>query len=196
MPAAETAKEAGASELPQRGRNDQAASVARQFKALEAVEFLMDHDQFWPGSKNDFAFEMGWLTRDGKSDRQLVEDVCTLTREQASNGLTEMLGGFVISYAPSKGGMVLWTDEEAPIDHYVHMFAGDMQREQQHRTENRRRLPYWEKAAEAASGSGDVELARLLFEARREIESTGFVSEQVSGQMMKVFYSRGLVANN
>jgi hypothetical protein len=175
---------------------DLPASVARQFKAQEAVEFLIEHDCFWPGSKNDFAFEMGWRTRGDKPDRQHVEDVCTLTREQASNGLTDLLGGFVISYAPSKGGMVLWTDDEAPIDHYVHMFAGDMQREQQHRTENRRRLPYWEKAAAAASSSGDVELARLLFEARREIESTGFVSEFVSGQMMQIFYSRGMVANN
>lgn len=175
---------------------DLPSSVARQFKAQEAVEFLIEHDCFWPGNKADFAYEMEWLTRDGKPDRRMVEDVCTLTREQDSNGLAELLGGFVVSYAPSKGGMVLWTDSEAPIDHYVHMFTGDMQRETQHRTENRRRLPYWEKAAEAASGSGDVELARLLFEARREIESTGFVSEQVTGQLMFVFQSRGLVSNN
>jgi hypothetical protein len=170
------------------------SSVARQFKAEDAVNFLIEKDCFWPGSKNDFAYEMNWLTRDGKPDRQLVEDVCNLTRDQKSLGLEELLGGFVISYAPSKGGMVLWTDEEAPIDHYVHMFSGDMQREQQHRTENRRRLPYWEKAAKAAGEAGDLELARLLYEARREIEATGFVSEHVSGEMMKVFHSRGMVA--
>jgi hypothetical protein len=170
------------------------ASVARQFKAQAAIEFLIGQNEFWPGTKNDFAAAMEWLTRDGKPDRHLVEEVCSLTRDQESLGLTEFFGGFVISYAPSRGGMVLWTDEEAPLDHYVHMFAGDMQRERQHRTENRRRLPYWHKAGDVASNMGDTEVARLCYQAENEINSTGFVSEHIGAQLMRVLASRGFLS--
>lgn len=171
------------------------SSVALQFKAAKAVEFIIERGGFYPGNKNDFAIEMGWTTRDGKPNRKVVEDVCTLTREQQNNpSVAELLGGFVISYAPSRGGMTLWDplSEDEPLDHYVHLFVGDLQRQKQHETENRRRVPAWRTAGDICARGGDKELGRLCYQAEGEINSTGFVSDHTMGQLMKTFAARGL----
>lgn len=164
-------------------------SVALAFRARDAVEQLLDHDGKFPGTKNDFALAMGWVRADGRPLRDWVEGVCSYTRDHPEDELT---GGYVISYAPTKGGMVLWTgEEEAPLDHYMHMFQGDMARDRQHRTENRRRRNVWAKAAQQAHESGDLELARLLNYAENEINSTGFVAESTAKQLESVIASRG-----
>jgi hypothetical protein len=166
------------------------SSVALAYRARDAVEKLLDHDGKFSGTKNDFALAMDWVRPDGKPIRDWVEGVCTYTRDHPDDPLT---GGYVISYAPTKGGMVLWTgEEEVPLDHYIHMFQGDMTRDNQHRTENRRRRHVWSKAAQQAHESGDLELARLLNYAENEINSTGFVAESTSKQLGHVFASRGL----
>ena len=173
------------------------ASLALQFKAVKAVEFLIERGGFYEGNKNDFALEMGWTTRDDKPNRKVVEDICTLTREQSRNpGLAELLGGFVVSYAPSRGGLTLWDplSQDEPLEHFIHLFIGDMQRQKQHETENRRRMPSWRLAGDIATRSGDAELSRLLHQAEGEIDSTGFVSDHTQGSLMKTFASRGLTS--
>jgi hypothetical protein len=169
------------------------SSVALAFRARDAVEFLIDHQTYYPGTKNDFAMAMGWVRPDGRPLRDWVEGICTYTRDHPDDELT---GGYVISYAPTRGGMVLWTGEDdAPLDHYVHMFQGDMTRDKQHRIENRRRKHIWAKAAQQAHESGDLELARLLNYAENEINSTGFVAESTAKQLQAVFASRDFGEN-
>lgn len=168
-------------------------SLALQFKARTAVEFLIDRGGFYPGTRNDFAMEMGWTKRDGAPNRKMVEDVFTLTREQDRNpGLAELLGGFVVSYAPSRGGVALWDplSQDAPLDHYVHLFVGDLQRQKQHETENRRRVPAWRTAGDICTRAEDKQLARLCYQAEGEINSTGFVSDHTMGELMKTFASQ------
>lgn len=166
------------------------------YKAKEAEEFLFDNGGFWGGTKAQFATALGWLTSEGEPDRRIVEDVCTLTRDQESlpQWQQDILAGFVISYAPSAGGMTLIDPSESdmPLHHYVHMLAGDMQFQQRSRTINRRRLPAWQKAGAVAANGGDQELARLFWQGENEISRTGFVSETTSNDLNKVFMSRAL----
>ena len=164
------------------------SSVALVYRARDAVEKLVEHDGYFPGTKNDFALSMDWVTPQGKPMRDWVEGVCTFTREHPDEPLT---GGYIVSYAPTKGGMVLWTgEEEAPLDHYIHMFQGDLTRDHQHRSENRRRQAIWAKAAQQSQESGDLEMARLLICGDNEIGSTGFVAETTANQLQRVFASR------
>jgi len=166
------------------------------FDARDAIEVLMSCGAYWPGSKEQFAFKMEWLKANGEADRRRVEDVCNLTRDQEQKPpwVQETLAGFVIAYAPSQGGMVLIdpASGELPLEHYAHLLAGDLQRQQQHKTENRRRLPMWKKAGAVAMNSGDAELARLFWQGENEVSSRGVVSEITSNDLFRVLVSRGL----
>lgn len=175
------------------------SSMALVLKAREAIDYLIGRDGFWEGSKGAFAEEMGWLKRDGHPDRSLVEAVCNLTRDQERSPqyVRDQLAGFVVAYSPSQGGMTLIDPEsgEMPLQHYVHILVGDMQRQRQHMTENRRRLPTWKTAGKVAANGNDQALARLCWQAENEIDRSGFVDEHTVSEMFKVFRSRGLVAS-
>jgi hypothetical protein len=172
------------------------SSMVLVLKARDAIDFLIDRDGFWEGPKADFAKEMGWLKRNGYPDRHLVEEVCNLTRDQERKPkyVRDQLAGFVVAYSPSQGGMTLIDPEsgEMPLQHYVHILVGDMQRQRQHMTENRRRLPTWKTAGKVAANGNDQELARLCWQAENEIDKSGFVDESTISDMFKVFRSRGL----
>lgn len=169
-------------------------TFAEVTQALDAIETLSEYDGFYPKSKREFAIEMDWRTSKGKVDRHKVERICNLTRDQgeAPDHIRELLAGAVISYAPTRGGMVLWLPTaQAHPQHWVHSFEGDLARQQQHRTENRRRLEDWRAFADAAWLEKDEELLRLVTEARHEVDRTGFVTETTIAELFKVWRSRG-----
>jgi hypothetical protein len=173
------------------------ANLTLVLRAREAIEFLVaeGQDYYWAGSKAAFAAALGWFRADGETpDRRLVEDVCNLTRDQEglSPMLQEELAGFVISYAPSVGGMTLLDPgaSDMPLHHYAHILVGDMQRQQQALTTNRRRLPTWKKAGAIAANGDDHELARLFWQGENEISRTGFVTESTMGELNQVLMSR------
>lgn len=165
--------------------------------AKEAISFLMDNGAYWSGTKKQFAFALDWRMPNGKdADVRKVQDVCTLTRDQGElpEWMQEELAGYIIAYAPSQGGMVLIdpASSDMPLHHYVHILYGDLARQQQHKTENRRRLPTWEAAAKIAFQSGDQDLARLCAQAEDQINRTGFVIDSTVQEFFKVVTSRGL----
>jgi hypothetical protein len=170
-------------------------SVRTLLDAEKARDFLIDRGGFWAGTKAQFAFAMDWVTRENDPDRRRVEEVCNLTRDQEhlAPHVQETIGGFVIAYSPSQGGMVLIdpAGDDMPVEHYMHILAGDIARQQQHKTENRRRLPTWKKAGQAAANSGDHELARLCWQAEHEIDKTGFTSDTLHSDYFKVLIARG-----
>jgi hypothetical protein len=176
------------------------SSMALVLKAKDTIDFLMARDGFWEGSKAAFAEEMGWFRRDGAPDREMVEAVCNLTRDQDQQPqyAQDQLAGFIVAYSPSQGGMTLLDPEsgEMPLQHYVHILAGDMQRQRQHMTENRRRLPTWKTAGRIAANGKDQDLARLCWQAENEIDRSGFVDDHTVSEMFKVFRTRGLVASS
>lgn len=172
-------------------------SLSKLGDALLAIDYLMAQGGFVECSKAEFAWTMGWTLgtgRDEKPDRRRVEDVCNLTRDQELfPEYGAALGGFVIAYAPSQGGMSLVDPTgEIPLHHLVHILLGDMQKQQAAKTINRRRQPTWRTAGDSATVNGDVELARLFYQAENEIATTGFVSDSVVGSCFKVARSRGL----
>jgi hypothetical protein len=166
-------------------------------KAIDAIEYLMQHGGFTDCTKAQFALKMGWVLRlrNDEPDRRLVEDVCNLTRDQDQYPVAaETLGGYVISYAPSRGGMLLIDPTgEQPLHHQLHMLTGDLQKQQMIKTMNRRRLPTWKAAGEAASNTDDRELARLLWQAENEISSTGFVSDSLIAQFFQAMRTRSVL---
>lgn len=176
------------------------AKQTLMLRAQEAIEFLMDRGGFFPYSKNQFALVMGerfgraWLMMDDGPDRRLVEDVCNLTRDQFQDPMVELvLGGYVVSYSPSQGGMTLVDPTgEQPLDHLVHMLTGDLQRDQAIRTQLRRRLPTWKTAGANAAKNDDNELARLCWQIESEIDGTGHVSETLQAQWFQMMRVRGL----
>lgn len=166
--------------------------------AIQAVERLMESGGFLPDTKAQFALRMGWvLPRDGKDepDRRRVENICNLTRDQHEwPEIADQLGGYVIAYSPNQGGMLLVDPTgEQPLDHLTQMLMGDLQKQQGIKTINRRRLPTWKTAGDAASALGDNEMARLFWQAEGEINKTGFVSDSVIGDIFKAARVRDLL---
>lgn len=167
--------------------------------ALQAINYLMEHDGFVECSKAEFAWKMGWIIgegRDEKPNRRLVEDVCNLTRDQELfPEYQEALQGFVIAYAPSEGGMSLVDPTgDIPLHLLTHLLLGDLQKQQAMKTMNRRRLSMWRAAGDSATFGGDGELSRLFHQAENEINLQGFVSDSVTGSLFKVAATRGLIS--
>jgi hypothetical protein len=168
-------------------------------RAKEAIELLIDQGGFVPDTKQQFALRMGWtIPGHGSIDKpntRLVEDICNFTRDQAHHpGASEFLGGFVIAYAPTLGGISLVDPTgEIPLSHIVHQLAGDMHQQKSIKTINRRRLPMWHAAGESAMANDDRELARLFHQAEHDIKSTGFVSDVVLGDLFKALSARSLL---
>ena len=133
---------------------------------------------------------MNWYQPDGKSaDVRRVQDVCKHTRDQENlpGWMQDELAGMVIAYAPIKGGMTLIDPSDGSnldLHHYVHLLAGDLTRQQQHRTENRgvwrcgRRLP-------PLFSAGYQRLAKLSAQAEDQIKQNGEVSESTTEEFMK-----------
>lgn len=171
-------------------------------RAEEAVEFMMEANCLYEGSKQEFAeamadrFGASWLTRDGKPDRRLVEDVCTLTREQEGDPTAYAIcQGYVVAYSGPKGGMVMYGDDgEIPLMHLLLTLNGDALRQQCHKTENRRRGTIWSTAARACLNDGDHDLGLLLSQMEHEIDRTGFVSDGLVQEFQSALKQRGLVA--
>lgn len=167
--------------------------------ARVAIEYLIAHDSFVACSKEEFALILGWtkgVGREEKPDRLRVERVCNLTRDQDSypEEYTSALGGYVIAYAPSSGGMTLLGDGvEIDGRMYVHLLTGDLQKQQSSKTINRRRLPTWRKVGEAFAASGDVELSRLFFQAEDQIDRSGVVDDSTVGRIFSTLVAQGVI---
>lgn len=162
-------------------------------RAKQAVETLIDCRYKWNGTKEQFAIKMGWYDSDLRPSRRMVEEACNISRSQADwPDVRAELGGLVIAYAPNEGGMILmdWSGE-MPLEHQVHFLVGDAQRQQQHKTENRRRLPAWEAAGNSAVMMNDRELSQLFFSGKNEVERTGFISDLTHQRLMQALASRG-----
>lgn len=159
--------------------------------AVKAIEFLIQQESFYPGTKRQFAFAMNWYQPDGKSaDVRRVQDVCKHTRDQENlpGWMQDELAGMVIAYAPIKGGMTLIDPSDGSnldLHHYVHLLAGDLTRQQQHRTENRGRLAMWSALTTAAFSAGYQRLAKLSAQAEDQIKQNGEVSESTTEEFMK-----------
>jgi hypothetical protein len=171
------------------------AALWRVEKAQELVEFLMDADGFFEGTANDLAVALGWIDtlKKGKHpDRRLVNDCCTLTREQEYNPeLKSILGGCVVAYRANKGGFVLVDPTGASqVRQWLALFKGDMQRQQQQRTENRRRLPYWQALGDQMANNGDLEFATLCWQIKAEIEKTGDYSDGLISRFWQLVRTR------
>jgi hypothetical protein len=174
------------------------------FFAQKAIECLIDHGGFVADSKAQFALRMGWTTRGtggvDEPDRRMVENICNLTRDTAYDptewpAAAEALAGYVIAYSPSIGGMTLIDPKgDLTLDHLTHILLGDLQKQKATKTINKRRLPSWKAAGDNAAAGGDLDMARLFWQAENEIKQTGFVSDQVIGQIFSTADSRGLLS--
>ncbi len=150
-------------------------------RAVKAIEELIACHGFWEGTKDQFAIKMGW------PGRRAVEDVQRVTQDQDHHpAALELLGGFRISYAPSKGGMLLLApDGDLPLAHHLHFLAGDLQRQQAEKTVLRRRIPNWKTAGDQAANEGLIELARICWQATNELERQGFVTDHLVAEFFK-----------
>lgn len=164
-------------------------------RAKDAIEVLIDCHYIWPGTKEQFAIKMGWFDKDLNPNREMVAEVCNMTRDQDEwPEVKAELGGMRIAYAPSEGGMVLMDlSGDMPLTHQVHFLIGDAQRQQQHKTENRRRLPSWEAAGNSAVMMQDRELAQLFFNGKNEIERSGFITDLTAQKLFQALAARGML---
>jgi hypothetical protein len=167
--------------------------------ALRAVEVLIENGGFVPDTKEQFAMRCDW-TKPGTGgvdvpNARRVADVAAFLKDTAGKG-DEAFGGMTVGYSPTAGGMMLIDPgggDAMPLDHVAHMVLGDAQRQTQHKTENRRRLPVWQQAGRAFAATGDVDMARLCWRAENEVEQTGFVSATTNADLWKACRSRGFV---
>lgn len=163
-------------------------------KAQEMVEFLIDCDLFFEGTAKDLATALGWVDplRGNKPDQRLVNDCCTMTREQEHDPeLRAVLGGCVVAYRPNKGGFVLVDPTgHSQVRQWLTLFKGDMQRQQQQRTENRRRLPTWQSLGDQMANNGDLEFATLCWQIKAEIQATGDYSDALISRFWQLVRTR------
>lgn len=169
-------------------------------RAQEAIEYLMECQGHTLLNKRAFAEEMadrygrGWITSGGNADKRLVEDVCNLTRDQDQDPTAQgLFGGYVISYAPNSGGMVLIDPSgEMALNHQLHFLAGDVQMQQKSKTVMRRRISNFRAAGRSAMSGGDYDLVRILSQAENEIDRSGFISDTLVVELLKAFADRGI----
>ncbi len=168
--------------------------------AISAIGYLMQHGGFTPLTKDQFAVKMDWVSDDLKPNRRLVESVCNLSRdvEDTPDGYPDwvvaQLGGYVIAYAPSDGGMCL-LGEGVDIDArmFVHLITGDLQKQQAMKTMMRRRLPMYKKVVQAFADAGQWGLAKALAKGENEVETAGMVSDHVVGEVFKAAREIGVI---
>lgn len=149
-------------------------------RAQEAIEFLMECNGHTTLTKQEFAEALAVrFSSEWKRGRKLVEEVCTLTRDQDQDPYAASIcGGYVIAYAPNIGGMTLLDPSgNLSFKHLLHMLAGDLSQQQKAKTVNRRRVNDWNALGHQALNSMQPDLGRIAFQIEREIEATGFVSD-------------------
>jgi hypothetical protein len=169
-------------------------------RAQEAIDYLMECDGITDLPKKDFAVVMGarhpnkgWLLGDGTGNAALVAEICTLSREQPSDGYAaSTFAGYVIDYAPSIGGMHLVDPAGKPsLEGLVHMLMGDMQRQQTAKTVNRRRIEVWNAVGHQAFDAGNADLGRVAFQIEREINATGFAADSLVMEFASLIEAMG-----
>ncbi len=168
--------------------------------AKSAIEHLMQHGGFTPLTKDQFAIKMDWMRDELKPNRSLVESVCNLTRDVEDTPdaypawVVAQLGGYVIAYAPSDGGMCLLGEGvELDARMFVHLITGDLQKQQAMKTMMRRRLPMWKKVVQAFADTGQWGLAKALAKGENEVETAGMVSDHVVGEVFKAAREIGVI---
>jgi len=174
--------------------------LALYARAQEAIEYLCANNGHVGLTKPEFAVAMAaqygriWLKVDGTGNRKLVEEVCALTKDQDIDDMAEKVcAGFVITYSPTEGGMTLEDPTGQHPSHRLHMLSGDVLRQQSTKTINRRRVGSWKAAGDGEMKRGDHEMGRLCYQIENEIDATGFVSDTLAAQFLKVLRSRGLL---
>ncbi len=167
--------------------------------ALDAIDYLMDRGGFSDLTKEQMAVALDWYDQfeRTKPNRRRVEQVCNLTRDQHNwEYVSEILGGMVVAYSPSDGGMTLiQPDGERPLTHMLHVLRGDLHKAQSCMTMNRRREATWYACGCKCVAQGDADLAKLFFQAQGEIHANGFVSETTSRDLFVGLRTRGLLEN-
>lgn len=172
-------------------------------RAQQAIEILMECNGFTPLTKSEFADQMArthgtaWLDN-GKPNRRLVELISALSKDQFLPGnetAASQLGGYVIGYSPTKGGMTLLdANGEMQLDHMLHLLSGDLLRQKNIITVNRRRLTVWKAVAKQAIGRGHVDLGLLAGQIQNEIDRTGFVSEKLASEFLVAAETLGIAS--
>lgn len=164
-------------------------------RAEMAILYLHDHNGWLPScTREDFAKRMNWLRPDGEPDRRMVEHVFTMTREQHRwEEVASRLGGYVIAYAETVGGVAFVGSDGLPIlPAMVHILRGDAVRDQTARTENARRLPTLRKLAEGAANDKEFDLWRIFNRAYMDVERDGFYSTDVAAELDAYVKAHGL----
>ncbi len=170
-------------------------------RAQEAIEFLTEKNGYFEGSKGEFAQAMydrtkrsHWLRNDGFPNRQLVADVCNFMRDQHQWPEVEaILAGYMVVYAPSRGGMTLVGSQgEMKQEHLLHMLGGDMTRQQATKTINRRRVAGWKVGANQACQAGQIELGLLMGQIQNQIDATGFATDSLVAEFYKELGKLGI----
>lgn len=185
-----------------RGSRFKPSKYTQYERMREAIEYLMESGGLVMGSKKDFALLMAtrhgkvWLRPDGTPNAAIVADICNLTRDQAQDGIAASIAaGFVISYSPSIGGLALFDpDGDISFDSLLHMLAGDMHKQQSSKTMNRRRVSYWNAGGHQAMKNGEADLARVMFQIEREIDSQGLASDTLVAEFLRIVEPRAGVS--
>jgi hypothetical protein len=135
-----------------------------------------------------------WLNSNGQPDRRLVEEVCTLTREQERDSMArEQFAGLIVAYSPTVGGINLIDPSGSmSLPHMLHLLQGDLQAQQRAATVNQRRLEVWKALERTAMQSTDFDLVRLSSQCENEIAATGFVSGSLVAEFLQLVRTRGI----
>lgn len=169
-------------------------------RAQEVIEFLMERDQRFDGTRKQFGYALAewspkpamWLKGNGEPDTDLIRKVFRLTRETAAGYGTEeaeeLLGGYMVCYSQIGRPAVLLIGEHdggMELVRYMDLIKGDLARQQQHKSENRQRVPVIQTAADIADREGFKALARALHYGENEVETHGEMSEQTISSVFK-----------
>lgn len=169
-------------------------SVRLEADAQKVIAVLMEEGGDWQGTKEQFAYKMDWYLPNGGADRTRVTDVCTFTRDQEalSPRVRELLGGFVITYSSiGKPHLTLVDPEDGmSLSGYLHMLNGDLARQKQHKTENKRRRYIWQQGSKAAEAAGDFEMATLMARGQQAIDLTGSLPDNLENQIRMAAMAR------
>lgn len=169
-------------------------------RTQEAIEYLMELGGHSESTKSEFSYLLGvrhgkvWLRGDGTGNVRLLQEVAALTKDQDVDPYAkEICAGYVINYAPNFGGITLTDpDGEMTMEHSLHMLAGDLLRQQNAKTIMRRRVQVWNAAGHLALKTGETDIGRVTFQIEREIESSGFVSESLVVEFLRLIRKLGI----
>lgn len=170
-------------------------------RAEEAIGYLIENDNvFLSGedgerpTKREFAQVMAvrhgrqWLLGDGTGNHKLVSDICRMTRKQEDDPFAAAIcSGFVIAYGTIQGGIVLIDpDGELTPVASVAILSGDCLQQQQAKSVNRSRVTIWNAFGHQCQNSGKKDLARICFQAEREIDQSGVISDDLVAEFLRL----------